>query len=588
MWLLSTDRAELHYFANNFEAIGGYAILSHTWTGDEQTLQEVQAIGGQCRRDGTNPRDFVHRKVHNCCIIAERYGYRWVWIDSCCIDKTSSSELSEAINSMFRWYKEAEVCFAYLTDVPSGCNLHARRSAFRKSRWHTRGWTLQELIAPDFIVFLSADWDELGNRADIAGLLEEITGVPARVLTGEAPPAQYSVSIRMSWASGRETTRVEDEAYCLMGLFSVSMPTNYGEGKRAFIRLQYEIMEHNHDMSLFIFGYRVDQNHSFNFYPKEELSSRWSYLLANSPREFDSGFEYIPDLGTNTKQPYPPPISDSRLTGPFKGGIELPRVAVTNYGVELRVPIHESNGITIAVMLCQNNGRNIGILLTRDSRGKDPKRPRYFTGCPFTKPDTGLARYAARLVDLGDDLYALTFDRKPVKAAWRTIYVVPTPSDLDTIDSVTTPNLMINCNPASRFRIPRWLVTRFTTLQFEVRQVRNDESLQVLHFFLTLGTRISCIHHNGGHPDQPPQLWAKVDVLLPHVSIDVFTHSCSEDHIDSKSWATRSRVYSDSTGSVDSFPESFTTFHFLISYTTLSNSSSGVEESTCNEGSCQR
>ncbi|KAM5534165.1 hypothetical protein V8D89_012185 [Ganoderma adspersum] len=138
MWLLSTDRAELHYFRRNFDAIGGYAILSHTWDGDEQTLQEVQAIGDRCRT-------------------SEKHGYHWVWIDSCCIDKTSSSELSEAINSMFRWYKEAEVCFVYLADVPHDCDLDADDSAFRKSRWHIRGWTLQELIAPDFLIFLSND-----------------------------------------------------------------------------------------------------------------------------------------------------------------------------------------------------------------------------------------------------------------------------------------------------------------------------------------------------------------------------------------------------------------------------------------------
>ncbi|PIL26306.1 hypothetical protein GSI_12062 [Ganoderma sinense ZZ0214-1] len=310
MWLLSTDRAELHYFARNFDAIGGYAVLSHTWSGDEQTLQAVRAIGERCRASGTNPRDdpALSSKVRRCCILAEKHGYRWVWIDSCCIDKTSSSELSEAINSMFRWYKEAEVCFAYLADVPSDCKLHAPDSAFWKSRWHTRGWTLQELIAPDFLIFLSADWLELGHRAELAALLEQITRVPSEVLTGDIAPAQWSVSIRMSWASSRKTTRVEDEAYCLMGLFGISMPTNYGEGKKAFIRLQYEIMQHNPDMSLFAFGYPVDQDHDLNFQPQEQVNGSWQFLMTDSPRELMSGFEYIPDLGTNTDQQYPPPL----------------------------------------------------------------------------------------------------------------------------------------------------------------------------------------------------------------------------------------------------------------------------------------
>ena len=314
MWLLSTNRAELHYFPRNFDATGGYAILSHTWDGKEQTFQEVRAVAQQCSLDGTNPRDFVHPKIRECCIVAENNGYRWVWIDSCCIDKTSSSELSEAINSMFRWYKEAEVCFAYLADVPSHCDLDADDSLFRMCRWHTRVWTLQELIAPDFLVFLSTDWRQLGNRAELAGLLEDITRIPHEVLTGTKRPAEYSVSIRMSWASKRKMTRVEDEAYALMGLFEVSMPANYGEGKNAFIRLQYEIMQHNYDMSLFAFGKSVQQDHSLTLYPEEEVGNRRRYLMADSPARFGHSFEYTPDLGTNTKQQYPPPSVSSRCS----------------------------------------------------------------------------------------------------------------------------------------------------------------------------------------------------------------------------------------------------------------------------------
>ena len=332
MWLLSTDRAELHYFSRNFDATGGYAILSHTWDGNEQTFQEVKVIGKQCRRESANPRDFVDAKIRNCCIAAAKRGYRWLWIDSCCIDKTSSSELSEAINSMFRWYKEAEVCLAYLADVPGKCVLDAADSAFRKSRWHTRGWTLQELIAPDFLIFLSSDWRELGNRAALAALLEDMTGVPSLVLTGQATPAHFSISIRMSWASKRKTTRVEDEAYCLMGLFGVSIPTNYGEGRKAFIRLQYEIMQHNPDMSLFAFGYRIDRgrNDTFKFHPKEKVHSSWQYLMADSPREFNQGFQYTPDVAMSAGQQYPQPfVSSRRAISIF---VHLPNFAVRRMG----------------------------------------------------------------------------------------------------------------------------------------------------------------------------------------------------------------------------------------------------------------
>ncbi|PIL26293.1 hypothetical protein GSI_12049 [Ganoderma sinense ZZ0214-1] len=564
MWLLSTDRAELHYFARNFDATGGYAILSHTWNGNEQTFQEIRAIGELCHQCRTNPRDFVHPKIRNCCKLAEKRGYRWVWIDSCCIDKTSSSELSEAINSMFRWYKEAEVCFAYLADVsydpllqllspgpgpsvtPADRTQPALWSAFRKSRWHARGWTLQELIAPDCLIFLSVEWRPLGNRAALATLLEEITRVPSGVLTGENKPTEYSVSCRMSWASMRRTTRVEDEAYCLMGLFGVRMPTNYGEGKQAFIRLQYEIMQHDSDISLFAFGYRVKQDHDLTFKPQEEVDHYWKYLMADTPRQLNHGFDYVPDLGTKAKQQYPPSPPFETETAPF-GDIELPSVAVTSYGIQIRLPVYEDDelGITIAVILCRDRQRNFGLFLTRDSQGKDPKRPRYFTCCVFTKPGADSARYVARMADLGDDLYHLTFNGKPVTASWRTIYIVPTASDLHS-GSLTTPDLIINCNPKSRFRIPRWLIARFTTLHFEVNQVENTEELQAIQFFrdgkarIFLSLGICAIRSSSL---KSPPLWAKVDVLMADARPRKFTHDCSSDHIDSESWATRSKVF---------------------------------------------
>ncbi|PIL26326.1 hypothetical protein GSI_12082 [Ganoderma sinense ZZ0214-1] len=517
MWLLSTDRAELHYFARNFDTVGGYAILSHTWTGDEQTLQDVRAIGERCRASGTNPRDdpALSPKIRNCCILAEKHGYCWVWIDSCCIDKTSSSELSEVINSMFRWYKEAE-----------------------------------ELIAPDFLIFLSDDWHEVGNRADLAELLEEITRVPSRVLTGQYQPAQYSVCTRMFWASRRKTTRVEDEAYCLMGLFGVSIPTNYGEGNEAFIRLQYEIMQRNPDLSLFAFGYCIQQDLALtlSFHAKRHPSLLLSSLLAASPQEFYRSCAYIPDLKQNAKQPYPPRCSDSIPTELF-GGVKLPQAAVTSYGIELLVPICETDEATIAVILCQHKGQNIGLFLTRDAGGEDPTRPRYVTGCSCTKPDTGSAQFSARLANLGDDLYNLTFKGKPVKASWQTVYIVPTISDLYSSYS-NTPKLTINCNPASRFRIPRWLIAQFTTQKFKVKQITDRDTLQALEIYGNGVVRIkvsfgSCIQHRGHDTNETGKLWAKVDVLLYYADMDTFIHNCSEDHIDSESWATRSKFFGD-------------------------------------------
>ena len=212
---------------------------------------------------------------------------------------------------MYEWYSQAEICYAYLADVPGDCAPHARDSAFRKSRWHTRGWTLQELIAPAFVIFLASDWCELGNRTALAELPEEVTRVDVKVLKKESTVARYSVFACMYWASTRETTRVEDEAYCLMGLFGVSMPTNYGEGKKAFTRLQHEIIGRNPDMSLFAFGYRLNSGdlraQGISLYPNNKLDNPTRYLLAPTPRKLTKAF-YTPNLGVDAKQVYPPPL----------------------------------------------------------------------------------------------------------------------------------------------------------------------------------------------------------------------------------------------------------------------------------------
>ncbi|KAM5534167.1 hypothetical protein V8D89_012187 [Ganoderma adspersum] len=402
------------------------------------------------------------------------------------------------------------------------------------------------------------DWNELGNRADLATLLEEITRVPFGVLTGEDRPAEYSASIRMSWASMRKTTRVEDEAYCLMGLFGVSLPTNYGEGKKVFTRLQYKIMQYDPDLSLFAFSKPIAQDHGAIFYPQEEVSHQcWRYLMAESPHEFKHDFQvgYIPFLGMSAKQRYPPPL-DSTSTGPFDC-VELPRVTVTSYGVKLRLPIHEADGITIAVILCEGSGQHLGLFLTRDSEGIDPNRLRYFAGCVLTQPSTGSGGFPARLADLGDDLYNLAFNGKPIEASWRTIYVVPTASDLD-FQSSCTPNFIINCDPGSSFRVPRWLITQLTTLQFEVSQVQDIgdtmraikmfHPLTGIHIFISLGLCTEYCDHEP-NKSESPQPWAKV-FIVPFIDMHVFPHDCSKDHLDSKSWARCSKLFGDANRAV--------------------------------------
>ena len=197
-------------------------------------------------------RDQLSRKVRSFLIKAEEHGFDWAWSDTCCIDKTSSAELTEAINSMFHYYSCSDVCYVYLHDVPSGCDPTSPGSAFTQSRWYKRGWTLQELLAPKNVVFMAQDWSYLGTKYGLADVLEQnIYNIPpARVLRFETDMSEMSVAQRMSWAAYRTTTRVEDEAYSLFGLFGVNMPTLYGEGRNAFYRLQEAIMNTSPDTSL--------------------------------------------------------------------------------------------------------------------------------------------------------------------------------------------------------------------------------------------------------------------------------------------------------------------------------------------------
>ena len=252
MWLLSTDRAELHYFPSPERVPDGYAILSQLWDEEgENSFQDVRALPARVSGTGATPRHLAGAKIRNACMLAESHGHKWLWADMCCIDKTSSAELSEAINSMFRYYQLASVCYAYLKDVPSGGELDSPFAPFQRSRWHRRGWTLQELLAPRFLIFISEDWEVLGTKADLAHQLEKVTQIPATVLRFEEKLREVSIARRMSWAAKRETTRVEDEAYCLMGIFGITMPTLYGEGRHAFRRLQETIMQQYTDTTLF-------------------------------------------------------------------------------------------------------------------------------------------------------------------------------------------------------------------------------------------------------------------------------------------------------------------------------------------------
>ncbi|RYP43385.1 hypothetical protein DL770_011690 [Monosporascus sp. CRB-9-2] len=261
-----------------------YAILSHTWGDDceELTFRDVE--------EGKFDKPGVGRvKFRGSCRQAEKDGLGYVWIDTCCIDKANLVELSEAINSMFRWYRRASLCYAYLSDVPGDDNPRKHGSKFRTSRWFGRGWTLQELLAPKDLRFYNSAWGYLGNKGTMRAVIGKITGVPRQFLLGITELHSASVAQRMSWAAGRDTKRKEDLAYCLLGIFGVTMPMIYGEGgDQAFFRLQEQIMKTTRDDSILAWGLSVKESPTSD--PGQVSAGR---ILAATPSDFANSGQIV-------------------------------------------------------------------------------------------------------------------------------------------------------------------------------------------------------------------------------------------------------------------------------------------------------
>ncbi|KAH6848199.1 heterokaryon incompatibility protein-domain-containing protein [Chaetomium sp. MPI-CAGE-AT-0009] len=226
-----------------------YLILSHTWGDGEVTFKDMANLEDAKTKTG-------FRKIKGICTEALQVGVPYAWVDTCCIDKSSSAELSESINSMYHWYQCADRCIAYLDDLEAG-NEGAAEHQLRRCRWFTRGWTLQELIAPKFVVFVDEQWNKRGTKESLGPILSRITRIDTRVLQRIRPLHEVAVAQRMSWAARRETTRAEDMAYCLLGIFDINMPLLYGEREKAFTRLQQAILQQTDDLS--IFAWDVDQ-----------------------------------------------------------------------------------------------------------------------------------------------------------------------------------------------------------------------------------------------------------------------------------------------------------------------------------------
>ncbi|KAK0616579.1 heterokaryon incompatibility protein-domain-containing protein [Immersiella caudata] len=221
MWLINAITRDLEFVQNPRER--SYAILSHTWGSAEVSFQHYPR-----RPTPAAPDQHGLAKINKTCELALARGLAYAWVDTCCIDKSSSAELSEAINSMFQWYRDADVYFAYLSDLEPEVDFD---DGFHRCKWLTRGWTLQELIAPDEVEFYDREWNLRTTKNGSRQKISAASGVDLKVLVNSRRLKQVAVARRMSWASERKTTRVEDQAYCLMGLFDIHMPMIYGEGE---------------------------------------------------------------------------------------------------------------------------------------------------------------------------------------------------------------------------------------------------------------------------------------------------------------------------------------------------------------------
>ncbi|KAL7759166.1 hypothetical protein ACKLNR_011593 [Fusarium oxysporum f. sp. zingiberi] len=304
MRLVNTQTIQLEFL--NDDNVPDYAILSHTWEQEEVLFHDMGRGSAKLKKG--------YAKLESCCHVARENGFEYIWDDTCCIDKTSSAELSEAINSMYRYYQEASICYVYLADISAV-------SEISNSRWFTRGWTLQELIAPSSMIFFDKHWRHLGTKTSLVQVLSQRTSIAEHILCDSEELETTSIAQRMSWAADRVTTRKEDSAYSLMGIFGINMPLLYGEGDKAFYRLQEEIMRVSDDHSLFAW---------------KDIAARGG-LLAPTPAAFRGSGNIIP------WNPF------TAYNSPF---------TITNKGVHMEAPLiaQDTSGRGLCVLHCTTIG----------------------------------------------------------------------------------------------------------------------------------------------------------------------------------------------------------------------------------------
>lgn len=302
-----------------------YTILSHTWTDNEVTFDDIGKPHAPLMKGYT--------KIFGCCKLALRDGFDWAWIDTCCIDKRSSAELSEAINSMYKWYWQAAFCYAYLSDVTLDQGRRQKvpwREQLENSRWFKRGWTLQELLSPDTVEFYDEAWKSLGTKSSLIAIVKRATRIDRKFILDRGKIRSATIGTKLSWAALRQTTRSEDTAYCLLGLVGVNMPMLYGEGHRAFYRLQLEIIRQTNDHTIFA-------------WEPYDLDWQRTAALAASPRCFAQSSHF------------------ERIT--LEGSADATDYQATNSGLSialLTIPLDERR--CVALLNCQNKEGDIACI----------------------------------------------------------------------------------------------------------------------------------------------------------------------------------------------------------------------------------
>jgi hypothetical protein len=371
MWLINVRTRQIEEFVGL--DVPPYAILSHTWNkGGEVTFQELTHPE---RAATAASHEVGWLKIDHTCRQAAEDGLDYAWVDTCCIDKSSSAELSEAINSMFRWYKRAAVCYTFLQDLDGfSCagdkDTGQLQASVGHCRWFTRSWTLQELIAPLHMKFFDKDWKFCFTKAVASKALSNITAIDVSILRHEKDLSAVSVAQKMSWAGTRQATRKEDVAYSLLGIFAINMPLLYGEEERAFLRLQAEIINSCPDTTIFAWTSSRDDM-------GKTLEDPWSLkkcsgVIASSPAFFR-------------------PSSCADMTS--LSGVSPYDFSMSNRGIKLRaqfgmLPIPGTNKNYLVLPVCRMGGRVLAIRV-RNTGGSCFVRQG--THCLFLVQPRGLA-----------------------------------------------------------------------------------------------------------------------------------------------------------------------------------------------------